>query len=190
MPPTSSRVPAGIEARTVSSAAAIRWFTSDGSAPDSGSACTVMVGRRPRRHKYSSSSSYPESRELAERHRSTRRRRDLEIGPGRSVKISRRTLQRRSPRDDWPYRTWSWRPIGIWLQVTRGSLERRTSPELSRQTLDAVLRALAPLDMIAAAGSASGPGPFLERRLWHTCDPFESGALTSSPELRRFGVRR
>ena len=32
--------------------------------------------------------------------------------------------------------------IGIWLQVTRGSLERRTSPELSRQTLDAVLRAL------------------------------------------------
>ena len=32
--------------------------------------------------------------------------------------------------------------IGIWLQVTRGSLERRTSPELARQALDAVLRAL------------------------------------------------
>lgn len=32
--------------------------------------------------------------------------------------------------------------IGIWLQVTRGSLERRASPELTRQTLDAVLRAL------------------------------------------------
>ena len=34
--------------------------------------------------------------------------------------------------------------IGIWLQVTRGSLERRTSPELSRQTLDAVLEPLVP----------------------------------------------
>ena len=32
--------------------------------------------------------------------------------------------------------------IGIWLQVTRGSLERRASPELTRQALDAVLRAL------------------------------------------------
>ena len=32
--------------------------------------------------------------------------------------------------------------IGIWLQVTRGSLERRGSPELTRQVLDAVLRAL------------------------------------------------
>jgi AcrR family transcriptional regulator len=32
--------------------------------------------------------------------------------------------------------------IGIWLQVTRGSLERRASPELARQALDAVLRAL------------------------------------------------
>lgn len=32
--------------------------------------------------------------------------------------------------------------IGIWLQVTRGSLEQRASPELTRQALDAVLRAL------------------------------------------------
>jgi AcrR family transcriptional regulator len=32
--------------------------------------------------------------------------------------------------------------IGIWLQVTRGSLERRASPELTRQALAAVLRAL------------------------------------------------
>jgi hypothetical protein len=32
--------------------------------------------------------------------------------------------------------------IGIWLQVTRGSLERHTSPELTGQALDAVLRAL------------------------------------------------
>jgi hypothetical protein len=32
--------------------------------------------------------------------------------------------------------------IGIWLQVTRGSLERHNSPELTRQALDAVLRAL------------------------------------------------
>jgi hypothetical protein len=32
--------------------------------------------------------------------------------------------------------------IGIWLQVTRGTLERRASPELTRQALDAVLRAL------------------------------------------------
>jgi hypothetical protein len=32
--------------------------------------------------------------------------------------------------------------IGIWLQVRRGSLERHNSPELTRQALDAVLRAL------------------------------------------------
>jgi AcrR family transcriptional regulator len=32
--------------------------------------------------------------------------------------------------------------IGIWLQVTRGNLERRTPPDLTRQALDAVLRAL------------------------------------------------
>ena len=32
--------------------------------------------------------------------------------------------------------------IGIWLQVTRGSLERRATPDLTRQALDAVLRAL------------------------------------------------
>ena len=32
--------------------------------------------------------------------------------------------------------------IGIWLQVTRGTLERHASPELIRQALDAVLRAL------------------------------------------------
>ena len=32
--------------------------------------------------------------------------------------------------------------IGIWLQVTRGSLERRAPPDLTRQALDAVLRAL------------------------------------------------
>ena len=32
--------------------------------------------------------------------------------------------------------------IGVWLQVTRGSLERRATSDLTRQTLDAVLRAL------------------------------------------------
>jgi AcrR family transcriptional regulator len=32
--------------------------------------------------------------------------------------------------------------MGIWLQVTRGSLERRAPPDLTRQALDAVLRAL------------------------------------------------
>jgi hypothetical protein len=32
--------------------------------------------------------------------------------------------------------------IGIWLQVTRGILERGARPELTRQALDAVLRAL------------------------------------------------
>jgi AcrR family transcriptional regulator len=32
--------------------------------------------------------------------------------------------------------------IGIWLQVTRGSLERHAAPDLTRQALDAVLRAL------------------------------------------------
>jgi AcrR family transcriptional regulator len=32
--------------------------------------------------------------------------------------------------------------IGVWLEVTRGSLERRATPDLTRQTLDAVLRAL------------------------------------------------
>jgi AcrR family transcriptional regulator len=32
--------------------------------------------------------------------------------------------------------------IGIWLQVTRGHLERRAPPDLTRQVLDAVLRAL------------------------------------------------
>ena len=32
--------------------------------------------------------------------------------------------------------------IGIWLQVTRGHLERHAAPDLTRQTLDAVLRAL------------------------------------------------
>jgi AcrR family transcriptional regulator len=32
--------------------------------------------------------------------------------------------------------------IGIWIQITRGSLERRTSPQVPRQARDAVLRAL------------------------------------------------
>jgi AcrR family transcriptional regulator len=32
--------------------------------------------------------------------------------------------------------------IGIWLQVTRGSIERRAAPDLTRQALTAVLRAL------------------------------------------------
>ena len=32
--------------------------------------------------------------------------------------------------------------MGIWLQVTRGTLERRPAPDLPRQALDAVLRAL------------------------------------------------
>ena len=32
--------------------------------------------------------------------------------------------------------------IGVWLQITRGSLERRAPTGLTRQALDAVLRAL------------------------------------------------
>jgi AcrR family transcriptional regulator len=32
--------------------------------------------------------------------------------------------------------------LGVWVQVTRGSLERRASPELPRQARDAMLRAL------------------------------------------------
>ena len=32
--------------------------------------------------------------------------------------------------------------VGIWLQVTRGTLERRAPPDLVRQTLEGVLRAL------------------------------------------------
>ena len=32
--------------------------------------------------------------------------------------------------------------IGIWLQVTRGMLERGARPELKRQTVEAVLRAI------------------------------------------------
>jgi AcrR family transcriptional regulator len=32
--------------------------------------------------------------------------------------------------------------IGIWLQVTRGSIERRAAPDLTREALAAVLRAL------------------------------------------------
>ena len=32
--------------------------------------------------------------------------------------------------------------IGIWLQVTRGSIERRAAPDVTRQALAAVLRAL------------------------------------------------
>ena len=32
--------------------------------------------------------------------------------------------------------------IGIWLQVTRGILERGARPELTRQAVEAVLRAL------------------------------------------------
>ena len=32
--------------------------------------------------------------------------------------------------------------IGVWLQITRGMLERRAGPDLTRQALAAVLRAL------------------------------------------------
>ena len=32
--------------------------------------------------------------------------------------------------------------MGIWLQVTRGTLERRAAPDLAERTLDAMLRAL------------------------------------------------
>jgi hypothetical protein len=32
--------------------------------------------------------------------------------------------------------------IGIWLQVTCGTIEGRATPDLTRQALDAVLRAL------------------------------------------------
>ena len=50
------------------------------------------------------------------------------------AKISRRTLPRRSPRDDWPYRTWSWRPISSSASGFRSRAARlsgappRTSP--------------------------------------------------------------
>ena len=50
------------------------------------------------------------------------------------AKISRRTLPRRSPRDDWPYRTWSWRPISSSASGFRSraavlsGAPRRTSP--------------------------------------------------------------
>jgi AcrR family transcriptional regulator len=45
--------------------------------------------------------------------------------------------------------------MGIWLQVTRGSLERRTSPELTRQALDAVLRALGATQLRNRNGSSA-----------------------------------
>jgi hypothetical protein len=32
--------------------------------------------------------------------------------------------------------------IGIWIQVTRGTLERRATPDITRQALEAALRAL------------------------------------------------
>ena len=32
--------------------------------------------------------------------------------------------------------------MGIWLQVTRGTLQRRAAPDLAERTLDAMLRAL------------------------------------------------
>lgn len=35
--------------------------------------------------------------------------------------------------------------IGIWLQVTRGTLQRKPAPDLTRQALDAVLRAIGAL---------------------------------------------
>jgi AcrR family transcriptional regulator len=45
--------------------------------------------------------------------------------------------------------------IGIWLQVARGSLERRAAPDLTRQARDAVLRALGVTQGPAAIASRS-----------------------------------
>ena len=45
--------------------------------------------------------------------------------------------------------------IGIWLQVTRGMLERRAPPELARQALDAVLRALGAMQSRNRNGSSA-----------------------------------
>jgi len=44
--------------------------------------------------------------------------------------------------------------VGIWLQVTRGTLERRAAPDLTRQALHAALRALGVLRRAGAAGRA------------------------------------
>jgi AcrR family transcriptional regulator len=43
--------------------------------------------------------------------------------------------------------------IGIWLQVTRGMLERGSRPELTRQALEAVLRALGASQSRTSGGS-------------------------------------
>ena len=42
--------------------------------------------------------------------------------------------------------------VGIWLQVARGTLERRAAPDLTRQALHAVLRALGVPRCTGAAG--------------------------------------
>jgi AcrR family transcriptional regulator len=42
--------------------------------------------------------------------------------------------------------------VGIWLQVTRGTLERRAAPDLTRRALHAALRALGVLRRAGAAG--------------------------------------
>jgi AcrR family transcriptional regulator len=43
--------------------------------------------------------------------------------------------------------------VGIWLQVAHGTLERRAAPDLTRQALNAALRALGVLRRAGAAGS-------------------------------------
>jgi AcrR family transcriptional regulator len=54
--------------------------------------------------------------------------------------------------------------IGVWLQVTRGSLERRATPDLTRQTLDAVLRALGVPQSRKRTSSSSRRSPISPRR--------------------------
>jgi AcrR family transcriptional regulator len=50
--------------------------------------------------------------------------------------------------------------VGVWLQVTRGTLERRAAPDLAGQALDAALRALGAIRRPGAASRdrASGLG--------------------------------
>ncbi len=47
--------------------------------------------------------------------------------------------------------------LGIWLQVTRGTLQRRTAPDLAERTLDAMLRALGASPTTAATEGERSP---------------------------------
>ena len=48
--------------------------------------------------------------------------------------------------------------VGIWLQVARGTLERRAAPDLTRQALQAALRALGVPEGTGAAGRGRASG--------------------------------